>query len=449
MNVVCSVLCLFVVFAPALLAQNNYYCRGYGGIFAGNLRIGEPAQTLVADLPNSYGNTDIRIMFRRPAFDSMPKCSIAKRPCLVFVHGGGWVANGSLDAWKFMSDSLSQFFVPDGFITASVKYRLGIGGGNEVLFLSNNGCLINPLSDVTNAVGRAAHDVQLAVQHIRRNADSLGIDTANIFLFGVSAGAYNVINAAYLETGDKLYNWTMPERARVKGVIGFAGAVVDTAILSAADPKVPLFFLHGTCDRVVPFSSGRVLQCADIAPFKFNVHGSEAMYRRAQTLGIPAQLHAVCGADHDAGTTDISTVFYSICRIRNWLASLLFGEIPATTSEYRSLRDATCGAPACSPILCRDSVERFFLLSVPPVPAVSAQTITISPQPAGSVIQVMNPNTEAIAYTLVSMLGIPLTDGTLASGLNSIDVSMLPQGRYLLRVMQNQSQYVQCVSIVR
>lgn len=367
-------------FNPLLHGQTDYTCRGYGGMFNNNLSISEIDSMLVTTLPNSYGNTDIKIGLCRPVLNTPPQCSLAKRPCVVLVHGGGWVASGSINLWRDILTTFSPLLVPDGFITASIKYRLGIGGGNELAFLSGNGCLINPKSDVTNAVARSAHDVQLALKYLTEKADSLGIDKNAIFLLGFSAGGFNVMNATYLETGDSLYGWRMPSRAKVRGVINIAGALVHDSIISNSDPKVPLLLFHGTCDDVVPFANGRVLLCPDNAPFQFDVRGSSSVHTRASSLGIPSEFHAVCGAKHDAGLSDSLTARYSICRIRNWLSRLIYNSTPPTYNDYRIFQPATCGTFACKDIQCSDSTVAFIPTSVSSLEIVNSY-ISLYPQP--------------------------------------------------------------------
>jgi predicted esterase len=442
-----------VGFHLQLHCQTDYSCRGYGGMFNNNLTISPIDSIFVATLPNSYGNSDIKIGLCRPVLNTPPQCSLTKRPCVVLVHGGGWVASGSTNIWRDILSTFSPLLVPDGFITASIKYRLGIGGGNEFAFLSGNGCLINPQSDVTNAVGRSAHDVQLALKYLTDNADSLGIDKDAIFLVGFSAGGFNVMNATYLETGDSLYGWRMPSRAKVRGVINVAGALVHDSILSTADIKVPLLLFHGTCDDVVPLADGRILLCPDNAPFRFSVHGSSSVYSRAVSLGIPAEFHAVCGAKHDAGLSDSLTAQYSICKIRNWLARLLYNRTMPTYSDYRVFQSATCGTFPCKDIQCVDSVALFIPTSI-----ADAQTpnhgITLFPQPTHRDLTIalndVNTQERITDIIITDYLGnIVFNDSQNQTDeqKRTITLNTLPSGLYCVRIALSSGliTYSQCV----
>ncbi|QGJ68889.1 Acetyl esterase/lipase [Planctomycetales bacterium 10988] len=89
--------------------------------------------------------------------------STAKRPCLVIIHGGGWV-NG--DKEKFRVQAV--WFANHGYVVANINYRLA----GEARFPAG------------------LNDCEEAIRWLRRNADKYHLDPQKIALFGGSAGAH-------------------------------------------------------------------------------------------------------------------------------------------------------------------------------------------------------------------------------------------------------------------
>lgn len=96
----------------------------------------------------------------------------AKRPAILFVHGGGWMAGGREDYFPLMMSVASK-----GYVTASIDYRLS----QEAIFPAQ------------------VEDVKCAVRWLRAHADEYGVDPAHIGAVGGSAGAHLVAMAAATE----------------------------------------------------------------------------------------------------------------------------------------------------------------------------------------------------------------------------------------------------------
>ncbi|MDP6442825.1 MAG: alpha/beta hydrolase fold domain-containing protein [Pirellulaceae bacterium] len=86
-------------------------------------------------------------------------------PCVVVVHGGGWLKG---DKTKF--HALAQQLAARGFVTAAVGYRLG----GEAKFPA------------------AIHDCNASVRWLRANASKYGVDPRRIGAVGGSAGGHLV-----------------------------------------------------------------------------------------------------------------------------------------------------------------------------------------------------------------------------------------------------------------
>jgi dienelactone hydrolase len=334
-----------------LSAQNNpYCCAGYGGLFADSLGISIPEIKQVANIYNTYGNASVRVQLRRPVLQAPAACPLQKRPCVIVVHGGYWAEAGADDAWNTVSNEVSRHLVPAGFITAGVRYRTGVGGGNEVALLLSQPCLMNPVSDVQQAAGKAVADVQMATQYLFDNANALGIDTAQVYYMGYSAGAFNVIQAAYMRKGEQLYGTTLPGCPHVKGVIAFAGGVDQVARLEQTDRKIPLLLLHGAADNTVLPGCGNLSKCSAVSTFQWLVCGSRAVYDRCLQVGIPAELHLACGSDH--GLNGLSPAF-APCYVKKWLSERIAGQPAKSAVFYDAAASTSAGGQICAAPVCQ------------------------------------------------------------------------------------------------
>ncbi len=211
--------------------------------------------------------------------------TLKKRPLVVFIHGGGF-QNG--EKGKGYPLLFCYGLTKRGYVSSSINYRLGI---------------TEPHNDTTHyeAMYRAVQDAKAAIRFFRKNADKYGIDTAQIFVMGGSAGAMAALNVAYLDqnevpsyintaklgslegsTGNEGYS------SKVKGVISCWGALTDYNLINKGD--APVFFTHGTADKTVPFDSSYSYH-----GFKY---GSTIQFERALSLGIPTGLRLFENTGH-------------------------------------------------------------------------------------------------------------------------------------------------------
>jgi acetyl esterase len=93
-----------------------------------------------------------------------------RRPAIVLLHGGGWVAGEP--AWTFAS---ARRYAAAGFVAIAVQYRL-------------SGARVTPVESLA--------DVCSAFRWARAESAALGIDAARIAAFGVSAGGHLATAAA-------------------------------------------------------------------------------------------------------------------------------------------------------------------------------------------------------------------------------------------------------------
>jgi acetyl esterase/lipase len=211
--------------------------------------------------------------------------SLKKRPLMIFIHGGGFQSNTRVGAFsKMMCEGLAK----RGYVTATIDYRLGIAKSK-----SN--------TDYFEAMVRAVQDAKAAVRFFRKNAEKYGIDTSKIYIMGGSAGSKVAMHLAYLDQNE-VPNYINTSKfgslegksgnegysSKVNAVINSWGAMIDYRWINSGD--VPLFSVHGTGDKTVPFDSSYAYH-----GFKY---GSSILYNRALSLGIPTGLKLFDKAGH-------------------------------------------------------------------------------------------------------------------------------------------------------
>lgn len=194
-------------------------------------------------------------------------------PLLVLIHGGGWKSRKIFpDQPAWAGDYLgylARYYAGQGFVAASLDYRLLSGEASRLLDLCG--------------------DCMDALRFLREKAERYRLDLGRAFLLGESAGGY--LAAATL---------TLPPR---RLPFPFRGAVLANPITDLSDPQwrqsafpdrpealsplhhpltglCPLLLLHGTADRTV-------------SP----VH-SEKFFQKAAQSGTAAALHLFEGERH-------------------------------------------------------------------------------------------------------------------------------------------------------
>lgn len=144
-----------------------------------------------------------------------------RRPVMVFVHGGGFVA-GSTRSPLYDGSA----FARDGVVLVTVTYRLGVTG-----FLDLPGAVAN----------RGLLDVLAALAWVQANIEAFGGDPGNVTLFGQSAGAtitagalatpgvQRLIRRAIMQSGNGFGAFSPEQAARVSGAAAEALDVERTA----------------------------------------------------------------------------------------------------------------------------------------------------------------------------------------------------------------------------
>ncbi|MFD4507676.1 prolyl oligopeptidase family serine peptidase [Streptomyces sp. NPDC058457] len=244
--------------------------------------------------PTTHGTkTDLKLDIQ------VPKSS-GKKPLVVYLTGGGWVMadrTGNLDQRTYVADQ--------GYVVASVQYRTTTGGATYKDALA---------------------DVKSAIRYLRANADTYGIDTDHVFVWGQSAGGYLAAMTG-VTSGDPKYDVGdhLDRSSAVQGVVDEFGpanlsqlaADYDQAAkdgnYAAGNSAAQWVYGPGTTKSVAQYTSQ--VAAADPAthitsstpPFLL-MHGSaDPLVSPSQTLnlftalkdkGVDAQRVVLTGAGH-------------------------------------------------------------------------------------------------------------------------------------------------------
>lgn len=117
----------------------------------------------------------------------------AKRPVMVWLHGGGWFSGSSVELLAYDGENLSK---TDDVVVVSVNHRLNVLG---YLDLSAYG---GEYKDSGNA-GLA--DLVMALKWVHENIAAFGGDPENVTIFGQSGGGGKVVALMQTPAADAYY----------------------------------------------------------------------------------------------------------------------------------------------------------------------------------------------------------------------------------------------------
>ncbi len=277
---------LSLLFSSQLFAQCNgrYYDEIFSVQSTSNVQFGRNAE-FDGDTVNLLMN------IYEPDGDNF-----ARRPLIILAFGGSFTAGT-----RFSPDilTLCDRFAKRGYVTSTIDYRLGFEDGND--------------SDTNQfkALMRGIQDMRAAIRFFYKDAatdNDWRIDTTQIFVGGVSAGAFIALNHGYFK--DTIFtnpppDWVEPAynevggvegnsgnpgySTKVKGVINLCGALADTLWIQTTDPV--LVSVHGTADDLVSFTQ-------DTNAVESLLLGSGLIHQRANNVGLPNFLYPFYGAGH-------------------------------------------------------------------------------------------------------------------------------------------------------
>ena len=255
--------------------------------------------------------------------------TLKKRPVIIWAFGGGYVSGN-----RNQMDGLCVGYAKKGYVNVTIDYRL-----------FNYFALGYPDSVGITKVGiQASQDMKAAIRYLRKEAsltNKFKIDTNNIIVGGISAGALTAMTTAMLDSTDVIdpltrrligevgglegTSGTPGYSSKVKGVVSMAGGLYRKEYITVGNP--PFAAYHGTADKVVPYGYG-------VNVYGYYNDGDAACYDRARALGIPAVLFSVMGGDHPSAAAGIPSFDAWSPYMTRFMKQLVCGE--TITSESKS-----------------------------------------------------------------------------------------------------------------
>ena len=258
-----------------------------------------------------------------------PKSESAKpRPCLVWIHGGGWQGgNKSSGAGR-----VAPYVASGDYVGVSVGYRL---------------------TDV--AIWPAQiHDCKAAIRYVRANADKLGIDPNKIGVWGSSAGGHLV---SLLGTSGDVKEvegdlGATGVSSRVACVVNYCGPSdfiafgLDAPNLS--NPGGPVYKLFGGAPKdkadAAKQASPVTYITKDDPPF-LTVHGTDdktvpldqaqRLHDAEKKAGVDTTFVKIVGGGHGFGGPEVEA------RVRSFLDKHLLGKEVTVSGESINAPPAT------------------------------------------------------------------------------------------------------------
>ena len=118
----------------------------------------------------------------------------AKKPVMVWMHGGGFTNGSSMEAYAYDGRSLSEF---GDVVVVSMNHRLNILG---TLDLSAYG------PQYANSRYTGTADLVVALQWVQENIQAFGGDPGNVMIFGQSGGGGKVVRMMHMPVAKGLFH---------------------------------------------------------------------------------------------------------------------------------------------------------------------------------------------------------------------------------------------------
>ena len=118
----------------------------------------------------------------------------AKKPVMVWMHGGGFTNGSSMESYAYDGRTLSEF---GDVVVVSMNHRLNILG---TLDLSAYG------PQYANSRYTGTADLVMALQWVQENIEAFGGDPKNVMIFGQSGGGGKVVRMMHMPAAKGLFH---------------------------------------------------------------------------------------------------------------------------------------------------------------------------------------------------------------------------------------------------
>ena len=211
--------------------------------------------------------------------------------CLVYVFGGGFIGGHRDGKWE---KAYFKQLVDEGFMVASIDYRLGLKGAKNLGLLNTE-----PLE---KAVYMATEDAISALAYLLDHAKELKINKDYIVMTGSSAGAITSLQVDYALCNGFLNYDILPSDFRLAGVVSYAGAIFskEGKVQYRNHEPAPTMMFHGTQDNLVSYKG--------LSLFNVGFFGTDALVKRFEKYGYPYFARRFEGYGHSVAAGGPMTV---------------------------------------------------------------------------------------------------------------------------------------------
>jgi len=161
----------------------------------------------------------------------------AKRPVMVWLHGGGWFSGSSVELLSYDGENLSAF---GDVVVVSLNHRLNVLG---YLDLSEYG------EEYADSANVGLGDLVAALKWIHENIENFGGDPENVMIFGQSGGGAKVLSLLQTPSADGLFHRASMQSGGPSGSGGPESAEKARKVSRMAAKQI-LANLNITPDRV-------------------------------------------------------------------------------------------------------------------------------------------------------------------------------------------------------
>lgn len=273
--------------------------------------------SIVYGSAKNFGGTEVHMALDLYLPDSIDN---KERPLIIFSHGGSFLSGDRKSPDIIV---LANALAKKGYICASIDYRKGIN------------VLRDFKEEFAKAVYRATQDHRTAIRYFRKtysNGNPYHIDTSQIFLAGVSAGAIASLHAAFQTELDEIPS-VIPQssmggplagdhqffKSNMKGVINLFGAISEKHYIDFP-PTMDLCHLHGSSDQTVPYKSDTY------SPNNIEIgvlHGSYIVDSIARSYGMNSDLKTLWNKGHVPYTRDSTYIDTTL----NFIVDCMFDKV--------------------------------------------------------------------------------------------------------------------------
>jgi len=123
----------------------------------------------------------------------------AKKPVMVWFHGGGFVNGSSMESYAYTGKNLSEY---GDLVVVSMNHRLNVIGALDLSAYA---------PEYANSRYTGVADMVAALQWVHDNVETFGGDPGNVTIFGQSAGGSEVARMLHTPAAEGLFHRVIAE----------------------------------------------------------------------------------------------------------------------------------------------------------------------------------------------------------------------------------------------